>query len=167
MRPSASVLRYSIDLTIRQADLSDAAVIADFNLRLAAETEALHLDPECVNQGVAAILSDPAKGLYFVAQINGEVVGQVMITYEWSDWRNGDIWWIQSVYVKGEFRGQGVFKALFEHVEKLARKSGDVCALRLYMEKNNERARRAYLKLGMKVTAYEVLEYGICKDSAG
>ena len=158
MRPSASVLRYSIDLTIRQADLSDAAVIADFNLRLAAETEALHLDPECVNQGVAAILSDPAKGLYFVAQINGEVVGQVMITYEWSDWRNGNLWWLQSVYVRKDYRRQGIFRALFKHLQDLAQKSGEVCGLRLYMHSENARARNSYQQLGMKRTQYEVFE---------
>lgn len=158
MLPSAAFLRYHIDLTIRQADLSDAAVIADFNLRLAEETEELHLDPNCVDKGVAAILSDPSKGLYFVAQIDGEVVGQVMITYEWSDWRNGNLWWLQSVYVRRNSRRQGIFRALFKHLQDLARKSGEVCGLRLYMHSENARARNSYQQLGMKLTKYEVLE---------
>ena len=137
MLPFASVLTYSIDLTIRQADLSDATVIAEFNLRLAEETEDLHLDPGCVAKGVAAILADPSKGLYFVAQVEREVVGQVMITYEWSDWRNGNLWWLQSVYVRKDFRRKGVFRALFKYLRELATKHGDVCGIRLYMHSEN------------------------------
>ena len=133
-------------------------MIAEFNLRLAEETEELHLDPGCVDKGVAAILSDPAKGLYFVAQTRGEVVGQVMITYEWSDWRNGNLWWLQSVYVRKDFRRKGVFRALFKHLQDLALKSGGVCGLRLYMHSENARARNSYEQLGMKRTKYEVME---------
>lgn len=154
-------------MKIRTAVPGDLTVIADFNIKLAWESEHLKLDPKIVTPGVAKVLQDKTKGIYFVTEIEEMIVGQLMITYEWSDWRNGDIWWIQSVYVKEEFRGQGVFKALFEHTEKLARQSDGVCALRLYMEKNNERARRAYLKMGMTETAYEVLEFGIFKESAG
>jgi GNAT superfamily N-acetyltransferase len=138
--------------------LSDAAVVAEFNIRLAAETEDLHLEPECVQAGVEALLKDPAKGIYFLAEVDGAVVGQVMITYEWSDWRNGNLWWLQSVYVKNEFRGRGVFRRLFEHIESLARARQDVPALRLYMHSENSRARRSYEKLGMKQTQYEVFE---------
>jgi GNAT superfamily N-acetyltransferase len=156
--PPASVLRYSIDLTIRQADLSDAAVIAEFNLRLAEETEDLQLNPDCVAKGVAAILADPAKGLYYVAEGAREVVGQVMITYEWSDWRNGNLWWLQSVYVRKDFRRKGVFRALFKHLQDLARSHGDVRGLRLYMHSENGRARSSYQQLGMKPTKYEVFE---------
>jgi GNAT superfamily N-acetyltransferase len=138
--------------------LYDAAIIAEYNLRLAQETEALQLDPACVQDGVVALLRDPAKGLYYVAEVNGEVVGQVMITYEWSDWRNATIWWLQSVYVKHEFRRQGVFRSLFAHLEQLARARPDVCGLRLYMHAENHRARRSYLDLGMTHTKYEVFE---------
>jgi len=145
-------------MNIRQASLSDAPVIAEFNLRLAEETEQLRLDPAIVRAGVAAILSDPIKGLYFVAEMDGVVVGQLMITYEWSDWRNGNLWWIQSVYVKPEFRGQGVFGALFKHLEDLARASHGVAGLRLYMDAENHRARRTYERLGMKHSNYEVFE---------
>ena len=149
-------------MKIRTAVPADAAVIADFNIRLAFETESLKLDPETVRQGVAALFADPAKGIYFVAEMpGGDVGGQLMITYEWSDWRNGNIWWIQSVYVKHEFRGQGIFKALFDHLERLARETKGVCSLRLYMEKHNQQARRAYQKLGMTETKYQVFEFEI------
>ena len=157
-------LRYNIDLIIRQADLSDATVIAEFNLRLAEETEDLRLDPDCVAKGVAAILGDPSKGLYYVAEVEGEVVGQVMITYEWSDWRNGNLWWLQSVYVRKDFRRKGVFRALFKHLQELALRHGDVCGLRLYMHSENGRARNSYQELGMKPTKYEVLEMELNKS---
>ena len=163
MLPSTSILRYSIDLTIRQADLSDAAVIAEFNLRLAEETEDLQLDPDCVAKGVAAILADPAKGLYYVAEVESEVVGQVMITYEWSDWRNGNLWWLQSVYVRKDLRRKGIFRALFKQLENLAGRRDDVCGLRLYMHSKNGRARNSYQQLGMKPTKYEVFEMELNK----
>jgi len=145
-------------MKIRPAYLPDVPIIADFNVRLAMETEQLRLDPDTVAAGVAAILSDPAKGIYFVAERDGEVLGQLMITYEWSDWRNGNLWWIQSVYVKPEFRGQGVFRALFKHLEDLAHAGNGVAGLRLYMHAENDRARRAYEHLGMKHSDYEVFE---------
>ena len=153
-----------MELKIRRANLADAPVIADFNIRLAEESEHLRLDPVCVAAGVAALLSDPAKGIYYVAERNGSVVGQLMITYEWSDWRNGNLWWIQSVYVKEEFRAQGVFKALFRHLENLAQTNHDVAGLRLYMHSDNERARKTYERAGMKNSHYEVLEMDFVLD---
>jgi GNAT superfamily N-acetyltransferase len=128
---------------------------------LAAETENLRLDPDRVRTGVAALLKDPAKGLYYVAEVDGTIAGQVMITYEWSDWRNGNIWWLQSVYVKQEFRRRGVFGALFKYLEDLARQRPDVCGLRLYMHADNARARQSYERLGMKHTPYEVFELAV------
>jgi GNAT superfamily N-acetyltransferase len=133
-------------------------VVAEFNLRLAEESEGIRLVPECVAKGVAAILADATKGLYFVAEARGQVVGQVMITYEWSDWRNGNLWWLQSVYVRQDFRRQGVFRALFRHLQELALKDGGVRGLRLYMHAENQRARHSYEQMGMKQTKYEVLE---------
>ena len=153
-------------MNIRQANPSDAPVIAEFNLRLAEETENLRLEPECVRSGVDAILRDPAKGLYFVAEVQGTVVGQVMITYEWSDWRNGNLWWLQSVYVRTEFRNQGIFRKLFEHLQKLALARKDVAGLRLYMHADNTRARSSYEKLGMKRTRYEVFELDLANNHA-
>lgn len=145
-------------MNIRPAILTDAPLIADFNIRLAEESEHLRLDPDCVSAGVAALLADAAKGVYYVAEVDGTVIGQLMITYEWSDWRNGNIWWIQSVYVREDFRGQGVFRALFKHVEELAVATREVCCLRLYMHADNLRARRSYEHLGMARTRYEVFE---------
>jgi GNAT superfamily N-acetyltransferase len=148
-------------MKIRTATQNDADVIADFNIRLAWETEALKLDPEVVRRGVAALFTDAGKGIYFIADIDRKIAGQLMITYEWSDWRDGNIWWIQSVYVKEEFRGRGVFRALFEYVEKLAEAAPEVCALRLYMDKHNDQARRVYCKLGMIESSYVVFEKGL------
>src|SRR5579859_3169765 len=150
-------------MKIRKAVLRDAGVIAGFNVNLARETEGVELDRETVRNGVETLLKDPAKGVYFVAETDrksatGEIAGQLCFTREWSDWRNGDFWWIQSVYVKKEWRGRGIFTALFEHVQQLARRQPEVCGLRLYMEQGNERARRVYQKLGMKQTHYQVFE---------
>ncbi len=140
-------------------------MIAEFNLRLAWETESLRLDPATLAAGVRAILSDAAKGIYFVAESQGRIVGQVMLTYEWSDWRNGNLWWLQSVYVHKEFRRLGVFRRLFEHVETVARRGRDVRGLRLYMHADNARARRSYEKLGMNPTHYEVFEMAFARGN--
>lgn len=145
-------------MKIRKARPADAPVIARFNRNLAWETERLKLNRRTVDRGVRALLKNKAKGIYFVAEQEGEVIGQLMLTYEWSDWRDGNIWWIQSVYVASAFREQGVFRALFQHVEKLGRSRREVCGLRLYVERNNRRAHRAYERLGMRHTHYEVYE---------
>ena len=147
-----------MNVAIRKARASDAATIAKFNQLMAKETERRSLDGKVLLAGVDALLGDEAKGLYFVAESANVVVGQLMITYEWSDWRNGNIWWIQSVYVRQEHRGKGVFKALFEHVANLAKQQSDVCGLRLYVEENNTRAKKTYEGLGMKKTHYELYE---------
>ena len=150
-----------MDIKIRTAALTDLPVIADFNVRLARESEDLALDATRVESGVRAILTDAAKGIYYVAEVAGDVAGQLMITYEWSDWRNGNLWWIQSVYVKHEFRGQGVFRELFNHLRELARQQRNVPALRLYVHADNVRAQGSYKKLGMTRTKYEVFEMDI------
>ncbi len=129
---------------------------------MALETERRQLDAERVQQGVRALLNDPVKGIYFVAETGPDgarrVVGQLLLTYEWSDWRNGTFWWIQSVYVREAARGQGVFRALFQHVRDLAQTTPGVCGLRLYMDAHNGRARQAYDRLGLKQTNYEMFE---------
>jgi ribosomal protein S18 acetylase RimI-like enzyme len=155
-----------MEINVRPASLADCAVIADFNLRLAEETEGLRLVPGCVRAGVAALLQDSAKGVYYVAEVNGTVAGQLMITYEWSDWRNGNLWWIQSVYVKQEFRAQGIFRRLFEHLKSLARQQKDVPALRLYVHADNTRAQHSYEKLGMSRTKYEVFEMDLSQNNS-
>jgi GNAT superfamily N-acetyltransferase len=144
--------------------LPDVSVIAEYNRRMAWETERLRLDPEVLRPGVTAVLGDPAKGVYFLAEVNGTVVGQLMITYEWSDWRNGNLWWIQSVFVKEDFRGRGVFRALFKHLENLARANKNVAGLRLYMHADNQAARQTYERLGMRFSDYEVFELDFVLD---
>ncbi len=147
-----------IELVIRQSKLADRDVIAAFNVALALETEDLRLEAAVVRAGVEALLRDSAKGVYFVAENEGAVIGQVLITYEWSDWRNGNFWWLQSVYVQKEFRRHGIFKALFQHVLAQAAAQKNVCGLRLYMEKENHRAREVYHRLGLSETHYQVFE---------
>jgi ribosomal protein S18 acetylase RimI-like enzyme len=136
----------------------DSATIADFNSRMAWETESRRLDPERVGKGVTALLKDGSKGRYFVAESDGRIVGQLLLTFEWSDWRNGTFWWIQSVYVAERFRGRGVFRSLFQHVQNLSKEASDVCGLRLYVEAQNQTARETYAKLGMQRTSYEIFE---------
>lgn len=145
-------------MRIRRAKLSDAATIADYNARMAWETERRRLDLKRVTKGARALIKDAAKGFYFVAEIDGKVAGQLLITFEWSDWRNGSFWWIQSVYVAPEFRERGVFRALYAHVHKLAKSRRDVCGLRLYVEHENGRAQKAYARLGMKEAHYRIFE---------
>jgi ribosomal protein S18 acetylase RimI-like enzyme len=144
-------------MNIRDASIEDAPIIADFNRAMALETGDPPLDDETIAAGVANILEDRAKGQYWVAVAGHEVVGQICVTYEWSDWRNGTQWWIQSVYVHPDYRRQGLFTALYRHVESLARKGGDVCGLRLYVRADNEHAKSTYASLGMTDTGYVVM----------
>ena len=145
-------------LTIRRATRADAAVVIEFNRRLAEETEGKSLDAVVLAAGVHAGLADPARARYFVAEEDGVLLGQMMITLEWSDWRNGWFWWIQSVYVRAEARRRGVFRRLYKHVEALARQSADVIGLRLYVENHNQPAQQCYTQLGMNPAGYLVFE---------
>ena len=146
------------DLTVRRAVVDDTESIAVFNERMAWETERLTLEAQRLRQGVREVLSNPAKGFYLVAEAGGALAGQLLITFEWSDWRNGAFWWIQSVYVGEAFRRTGVFRALFAEVERLASLDPGVCGLRLYVEQDNERAQHTYRSLGMTTTRYRVME---------
>jgi GNAT superfamily N-acetyltransferase len=152
------ILMHTAPIQVRPATLSDHAAIVEFNLQLAAETEDKALDRQRLSRGVAALLGDPAKGRYFVAEVDGTVVGQMMHTWEWSDWRNGMMWWLGSVYVVPEHRGGGVFRALFECVLALAQADPEVVGLRLYYEQRNSAARNVYARLGFEPAGYEVLE---------
>lgn len=144
-------------ITIRPAQPTDAETLAAYNVAMARETESLALDPATVLAGVRAALSDPSKGRYFVADTGDRVVGQLMIFPEWSDWRNGEIWWIASVYTHPDFRGKGVFKSLYRFVRQLARTEHAI-GLRLYVEKENSPAQQTYMRLGMSKTHYDVME---------
>ncbi|MBI2684874.1 MAG: GNAT family N-acetyltransferase [Acidobacteria bacterium] len=125
---------------------------------MALETENIVLDRERLRAGVEAVFADAARGFYLIAEADGERAGQMMITYEWSDWRNGVFWWIQSVYTVPEHRGLGVFKALYSAVQERARNAGGVCGLRLYVEAHNERAQATYRRCGMSETVYRMFE---------
>jgi GNAT superfamily N-acetyltransferase len=147
-----------MSIVIRQATPADAAVVVEFNRLLALESEGKTLDLDVLSRGVAAGLADRDKAIYFVAEEDGQPVGQLMLTREWSDWRNGWIWWIQSVYVSQSARRRGIFRALYQHAHAEAKADPEVIGLRLYMEKENHTAERTYLALGMEMTSYVVLE---------
>lgn len=125
---------------------------------MALETEGKALDPETTLLGTRAVLEDPAKGFYLVAEHEGRFVGQLLVTFEWSDWRNGTFWWIQSVYVVPEARRTGVYRALHGFVLEKARAEKDVCGVRLYVEKQNERAQATYRAMGMSAAHYDIYE---------
>jgi ribosomal protein S18 acetylase RimI-like enzyme len=144
--------------TVRPATPADADTIIEFNRLLAQESESKTLDLNLLGPGVRAGLADPHKGRYFVAEDAGASAGQMGITYEWSDWRNGWFWWIQSVYVRSEHRRRGVFRALFDYVQAAAKSDPTVIGLRLYVERDNAAAQKTYRSLGMVETGYFVLE---------
>lgn len=143
-------------IVVRAGELRDSATIAVFNLRMAFETEKRRLNPTTLERGVKAVFEDPRRGDYFVAEFAGQVIACLLITHEWSDWRNGDVWWLQSVYVDPDHRRRGAFRAMYAHVESLAREAGAI-ALRLYLEKHNARARETYASLGFEATDYDIM----------
>jgi ribosomal protein S18 acetylase RimI-like enzyme len=145
-------------IRIRRANAADAASFIAFNIAMAWETEQLQLDAAKIRAGVDGLFSQPQYGFYVAAEVDGQVAGGLMITYEWSDWRNQVFWWIQSVYVRPEFRGQGVYRALYEGVRTLAANDGHCCGFRLYVEKTNTAAQRVYAKLGMEESHYLMFE---------
>jgi GNAT superfamily N-acetyltransferase len=145
-------------MKIREATRGDAAFIAAANAALAAETEGKTLDMTLLGPGVQAVLDDPALGRYYIAEIDGQAVGQLMTTFEWSDWRNGLFLWIQSVYVLPGHRGSGAFRALFRHLADLAKADTRICGIRLYVDRSNRRAQAVYARLGMHLSNYGVME---------
>src|SRR5690606_8377548 len=126
--------------------------------------EGRSLAPELIDPGVRAVLEDPEKGRYWVAEVDDQVVGQLMVTHEWSDWSNGVFWWIQSVFIRDDCRRRGIFSALHRHVETLARSTPGVCGLRLYVERDNRRAQKTYETLGMTSPGYQVMEIDFRKE---
>ena len=147
-----------MEITIRPATPDDWQTIVEFNCRLAEESEGKRLDRAHVEPGVQAVLADARKGRYLIAEAGGRPLGQLMHTREWSDWRNGDIWWLQSVYVHPDFRRAGVFRALFEQLRSEAEADPEVVGLRLYVEEHNTRAHETYRKLGLTNGGYFVME---------
>jgi GNAT superfamily N-acetyltransferase len=146
-------------LRIRPGEPGDAETIVDFQLRMARETEGIELDPGTVLRGVAAVLADPAKGSYWLAERDGHVVGSLLTTFEWSDWRNGMVLWIQSVYVLPGERGRGVYRALYEHLKRGVEDNPDLKGLRLYVDRRNVAAQQVYERLGMTREHYELFEW--------
>lgn len=144
-------------MVIRHAERSDGAAIAEWNAAMAWETEQKRLDPAVLSRGVMAVFDEPRRGFYLVAERDGRAVGCLMVTYEWSDWRNGDFWWIQSVYVAPEARRGGVFRALYADVARRAKEVGAV-GIRLYVETENHRAQSTYRELGMEQCHYFMYE---------
>ena len=151
-------------LRVREATMADINTLVEFNAAMALETEGKTLDPRVLSAGVAAVLAEPKRGFYLVAEDDRAVVGCLMITYEWSDWRNGDWWWFQSVYVRPDHRRGGVFRALYAEVERLASARPDVAGLRLYVERDNERAQRTYTSLGMHEDHYRMFSKALRAD---
>jgi len=143
---------------IRLATKVEIPALVGFNVEMAMETEGRKLPAEVIEAGVAGIFERPGRGFYLVATFGEEVVGSLMVTMEWSDWRNGDFWWVQSVYVLPERRGCGVFRALYERVREMAAGSEEVCGCRLYVEKENRAAQAVYRRLGLEETPYRLFE---------
>jgi len=148
-------------LQIRRARANDLEVVIEFNRRLAWETEGYTLDPVLLRAGVETVLNEQADAHYLVAEADGRVIGQLMLTREWSDWRNGWFYWIQSVYVAAEHRGQGVFRALYAAAVRFVEDQPNAVGLRLYVEHNNHSAQATYARLGMKHAGYLVLEHAV------
>ncbi len=146
------------DVIVRDANTNDVPIIARYNIDMALETENRHLDRSVVLNGVQAVVTSPELGRYFLAVSGEEVIGQAMITYEWSDWRSGMFWWLQSVYVRPDARRRGAFTAIFQHIREQARNTPGVIGLRLYVEKNNTTAQATYTRLGLHDSNYIIFE---------
>ncbi len=146
------------EIIVRHAAKADLEILVGFNLAMARETEARALNPAVLQSGVAAVLQDEALGFYLIAEVAGQPVGQLMVTTEWSDWRNAHFWWIQSVYVHRDFRRRGVYRSLHNYVCRLAWEAGNVCGLRLYVERTNRRAQQVYAALDMSLSHYDMYE---------
>ena len=151
------------EIAVREAERRDVDFIAQAQLDMALETENRRLDADRVHNGVASVFDHPGCGHYFVAELAGRAVGCLLVTFEWSDWRNGTFYWIQSAFVQQEFRKRGVFTALYHHVEEVARKEG--CGVRLYVDAANQTGQRTYERLGMTRTNYIVYETDFIYES--
>ncbi len=145
-------------IIVRQATQEDASTIVAFQQAMAQETEGKTLDAELLRRGVQSLFEYPERGFYLVAEADGKVIAGLMITYEWSDWRNATFWWIQSVYVDAHWRRKGVYQALHDHVHAIAGSRDDICGIRLYVERTNHVAQQTYNSLGMSKSHYDMYE---------
>ena len=146
-------------MIVRQATRSDSASIVEFQLSMAWETEELKLNEPTVIKGVAAVFEDPAKGIYYVAETDGKVVGSLLTTFEWSEWRNGTVLWIQSVYVRPEYRKRSIFSKLYKHIQEKVTANSNLRGIRLYADKTNIPAHGVYEHLGMTAEHYQMFEW--------
>jgi len=148
-----------MNVIYRAATRNDVSTIIDFQVAMARETEDIDLDRDVLTLGVHALFADPSRGRYFVAEAEGRAVASLMITYEWSDWRNGMVWWIQSVYVMPEARRRGIYAGLYRHVKELVEADPNVRGIRLYVDRRNTSAQEVYTRLGMNGEHYQVFEW--------
>ncbi len=146
-------------MIVKKATLKDVNSIVDFQLRMASETEGIKLDLSIVTKGVSAVLSDNTKGQYYVAEIDGRIVSSLLTTFEWSDWRNGTILWIQSVYVLPEYRRKGVYRKMYSHIKEQVLNNENLNGIRLYADKSNSSAQKTYKTLGMSADHYVTFEW--------
>lgn len=146
------------NIQVRVAEVKDIDVIAELNIAMAWETEQKRLNPTTLKRGIRAVMGDCDYGFYLVAEAQDQIVGCLLVTHEWSDWRSGLFWWIQSLYVRPPFRRHGVFKRLHDFVKAQALRQSEVCGIRLYVEQSNHVAQRAYEQIGMKPTTYRIYE---------
>lgn len=146
-------------MKVRKAIMNDIEVIVDFQLAMASETEHISLNREVVFRGVTSVFDDPSRGNYYVAEENGRVVGSLLITFEWSDWRNGTVLWIQSVFVISEFRRKGVYRVMYKFIQEMVNEDSGLYGIRLYADISNTVAHQAYLNLGMKADHYQTFEW--------
>lgn len=145
-------------MKIRIAHTEDTGSLVDFNQKMALETEGRHLDSSILRSGVEAVFHDEGKGFYVVSEDAGTILGGLMVTFEWSDWRNKWFWWIQSVYIVPEARGKGIYREMYDFVKAKAKDNGNVCGFRLYVEKDNLSAQGVYERVGMKSSPYLMYE---------
>lgn len=151
MKPSNAIIRKALP--------KDIPTVVSFQLKMAKETEGLSLDQPTVKAGVSAVLEDCSKGCYYVCEINGEIAASLLTTFEWSDWRNGTVLWIQSVYVRPEYRKQGIYKRMYRHLQEEVLNDQQLKGIRLYADKSNHAALVTYTRLGMNQDHYTTFEW--------
>lgn len=146
-------------MIVREAFRSDIPTIIDFQLKMALETENLILDKDTITNGVKAVFEDPNKGKYFIVEEAEETISSMLITYEWSDWRNATVVWLQSVYVLTEYRRKGVFKVMYDHIKNIVKEEGEYKGIRLYVDQSNVNAQKTYKAMGMTAEHYSMYEW--------
>jgi len=146
-------------MKIREATILESTQIIDFQIKMAMETENISLNQDIIKKGVQAVFEDKSKGVYYVCEIENKIVASLLTTYEWSDWRAKTIIWLQSVYVMPEFRKQGIFKVMYQHIKNLVLDSENYCGIKLYVDNTNTKAQNVYNTVGMNGEHYKLFEW--------